>query len=119
MTEIKLDGIVIKNPHGGFGVERFHLTTLERNAAGLMNGDYIASKRKFNFKYDAIRASEFDVILDILWETKELFHTLEYTDGDKKVKATVYVGAIPSDLHRAGRNIETVWKGVSFSLIER
>ena len=74
-------------------------------------------KRKFYFTYDAISGEDLDVILEAIWETEELFFPLNYVENGKEKTATVYVGSIPSELHKASKN--WVWKNVTFNLIER
>lgn len=114
-----VNGTAIKNP-STFRVERYNVTTMERLANADMVGDLVAQKLKFYFTYEAISASDFDAILDAIWSSKKLFFTLEYPYQGEQRSATVYVGSIPSDLHRgAMASPNWIWKGVSFNLIER
>ena len=111
-----VNGVTIKNP-STFKVERYNVTNMERLSNADMVGDLIAKKLKFYFTYDAISAEDFDVILDAIWGAT-LFFPFQYTDRGQTKTATVYVGSIPSDLHyMSGKN--TVWKNVTFNLIER
>ena len=114
----KINGVSIKRP-STFKIERYLVTNLERLGNGTMMGDLIAKKLKFFFSYDAISGAELDLILDAIWETEQLFHILTYTYNGVVKTAEVYVGAIPSDLHHAGRTTNWVWKAVTFNLIER
>ena len=82
-----------------------------------MCGDLIAKKRKFYFTYAAITAKDLNTILDIIWETNELFFTLSYVENGQTKTAKVYTGSIPTELYRTGDN--WVWKGVTFDLIEK
>lgn len=116
---LRINGHDIKKPNGNWKIERYNLTNLERNAAGLMCGDLIAKKRKFYFTYAAIKASELDNILNIIWETNDIFYTLTYDENNITKNATVYVGSIPTELHRAEVGQDWVWKNVTFDLIER
>ena len=114
-----VNGVAIKNP-STFKVERYNVTTMERLANADMAGDLVAQKLKFFFTYDAISAVELDKILEAIWESKRLFFTLEYPYQGEQRSATVYVGSIPSELHRGSHASSAwVWKGVSFNLIER
>ena len=90
---------------------------MERLSNADMVGDFIAKKRKFYFTYDAISAEDFDVILGAI-DSNTLFFQLEFPERGRTVSATVYVGSIPSELHyMSDRN--TIWKNVTFNLIER
>lgn len=112
-----INGVIIKNP-STFKVERYNVTTMERLSNADMVGDLVAKKKKFYFTYDALSAEDFDVILQAIWDSDKLFFPLEYDDRGITQQATVYVGSIPSDLHyMSGRN--TVWRNVTFNLIER
>lgn len=117
MSNFSIDGVGIKDP-SSFKIERYKVTNMERLASADMVGDLIAKKRKFYFTYDAIKARELDNILDIIWETDEVFYTLVYLENDVQKSARVYVGSIPSELHSA-KSAEWVWKNVTFNLIER
>ena len=112
-----VNGVTIKNP-SGFKVERYNVTTMERLSDASMVGDLIAQKQKFYFTYDVITAEEFDEILNAIWNTTSLFFPLTYTDRGVTKTLTVYVGSIPSDLHYMSK-ANTVWKNVTFNLIER
>jgi len=118
MANFTINGTAIKNPTT-FKKERYNITTLERLADASMAGDLIAQKRKFYFTYDAITGHDLDTILDVIWESAALFFTLGYLENGTSKTAEVYVGSIPSELHRAGVSSNWVWKGVNFNLIER
>lgn len=118
MANFTVNGRVIKNP-STFKIERYNVTNMERLADASMVGDLIAKKLKFYFTYDAISGEDLDNILEAVWETDELFFPLEYLENGVSKTATVYVGSIPTELHRAGRTTNWVWKGVSFNLIEQ
>lgn len=111
-----VNGVRIKNPTA-FKVERYNVTTMERLSNASMVGDLIAKKRKFYFTYEALSGEEFENILAAI-DGDTLFFNLTYDEGGTSRSYTVYVGSIPSDLHRmCGPNI--VWKNVTFNLIER
>lgn len=112
-----VNGVTIKNP-STFKVERYNVTTMERLSNADMVGDLIAKKMKFYFTYDVITAEDFDKILSAIWDSDELFFQLIYEDRGVQKKATVYVGSIPSELHYMSK-ANTVWKNVTFNLIER
>ena len=112
-----VNGVRIKNP-SSFKIERYNVTTMERLSNADMVGDLVAKKLKFYFTYDAITAEDFDAILSAIYDSDDLFFTLEYPDRDTMKRATVYVGSIPSELHfMSGRN--AVWKNLTFNLIQR
>lgn len=112
-----VNGIAIKNP-STFKIERYNVTTMSRLSNADMVGDLVAKKLKFYFTYEAISASDFNIILQAIWDSDKLFFPLEYMDMGVQKRAMVYVGSIPSDLHyMSSKNI--VWKNVTFNLIER
>lgn len=113
---MRINGIEIKNP-SKFRVERYNVTNMERLSNADMVGDLIAKKKKFYFTYDAISAEEFDVILSAI-DTNTIFFPFEYYDRGSLKRYTVYVGSIPSELHYMS-SVNTVWKDVTFNLIER
>jgi hypothetical protein len=92
---------------------------MERLADAKMVGDLIAKKRKFYFTYEAITGEELDNILEAIWETNSIFYPLEYLENGEKKSAIVYVGSIPTELHRAGKTTNWVWRNVTFNLIEQ
>ena len=114
---MRINGITIKNP-STFKIERYNVTTMERLSNADMVGDLVAKKLKFYFTYDAISAEDFDAILSAIWDSSTLFFPFEYTDRGRTKITMVYVGSIPSDLHYMS-NRNTVWKNVTFNLIER
>lgn len=118
MANFVVNGKAIKNP-SSFKIERFNITNMERLADASMAGDLIAKKLKFYFTYEAISSDDLDTILEAIWETDKLFFPLQYLENGVEKTANVYVGSIPSDLHRAGRTTNWVWKNVTFNLIEQ
>ena len=118
MANFTVNNIPIKNP-SKFKIERYNITNMERLADATMVGDLIAKKRKFYFKYDAISGDDLDTVLEAIWDSTTLFFPLEYLENGVPKTATVYVGSIPTDLHRAGRTTNWVWKDVAFNLIEQ
>ena len=118
MANFAISDVPIKNPTK-FKIERYNITTMNRLANGTMVGDLVAKKRKFYFTYDAISGEELDNILNTIWETNQIFYKLDYLENGVTKTAEVYVGSIPTDLHRAGQTTNWVWKNVTFNLIER
>ena len=118
MANFQISGVDIKNP-SEFKIERYNVTNMERLADAKMVGDLIAKKRKFYFTYEAISGYDLDRILDLIWETNALFYELTYLENGVSKSATVYVGSIPTELHRAGRATNWVWINVTFNLIEQ
>lgn len=111
-----VNGVAIKTPTT-FKVEYFNITNMERLSNATMVGDLIARKRKFYFTYDALSGVELDRILSAI-NSDELFFNMRYDDGGHVKTATVYVGSIPAELHYMSDR-STVWKNVTFNLIER
>lgn len=111
-------GVHIKSP-SGFKVDRYNVTTLQRLANADMVGDLIAKKVKLFYTYDYISGDELDKILDAIWNTNSIFFPVMYSENgvDKLIEA--YSGSIPSELHRAGRTSNWVWRNVNFNLIQR
>ena len=118
MSAFIVNGRAIKNP-STFKIERYNVTTMERLADARMVGDLIARKLKFYFTYEAITGEELDNILEAIFETDNLFFNLSYPHNGVTKSATVYVGSIPADLHKAGATSNWVWKNVTFNLIEQ
>lgn len=113
----KINNVTIKNP-STFKIERYNVTTMERLSNASMVGDLVAQKLKFYLTYNALTAEELDTILSAIWDSKKLFFPLEYEDRGSTKKRTVYVGSIPAELHYMSA-VNTVWKNVTFNLIER
>lgn len=118
MANFQISGTDIKNP-SEFKIERYNITNMERLADAKMVGDLIAKKRKFYFTYEAISGYDLDIILELIWETNKLFFPLTYVENGVSKTATVYVGSIPTELHKAGRTTNWVWRNVTFNLIEQ
>ena len=118
MSNFKVNGVAIKNP-STFKIERYNVTTMERLADARMVGDLVAKKLKFYFTYEALTGEDLDVILSAIWDAPGLFFPLEYVENGVTKTATVYVGSIPTELHRAGKSANWVWKNVTFNLIEQ
>lgn len=112
-----INGVQVKNP-STFKIERYNVTTMERLSNADMVGDLVAKKRKFYFTYAALTAEELDRILAAIWDSNALFFPMEYTDRGAVIRASVYVGSIPAELHHMS-TVNTVWKNVTFNLIER
>lgn len=111
-----VNGVTIKNP-STFKIERYNVTTMERLSNADMVGDLIAKKLKFYFTYEALSGEDLDVILSAIYGDT-IFFPLVYPDRGTTKRATVYVGSIPSELHHMGDK-SSVWKNVTFNLIER
>lgn len=118
MDNFVINGVSIKNPTG-FKIERYNITNLKRLSSGDMTGDLIAKKKKFYFTYAAITNRELQDILDAIWESDAIFFPLHYNYNGDMATCSVYVGSIPTELARAGRTDNWVWKNVTFNLIER
>lgn len=115
-SSYRINGVSIKRPTS-FKLERYKVTNMERLANADMCGDLIAKKLKFYFTYDSISSEDLNRILETIWEIDSLFFTLEYVENNVTKSAVVYVGSIPSELHRTGGS--WVWKNVTFNLIQK
>lgn len=113
-----INNITVKNPTN-FKIERYNVTTLERLADATMVGDLVAKKRKFYFTYEFITGYDLDIILEAIWNSSALFFPLVYVENGVQKTAQVYVGSIPTELHRAGMTTNWVWRNVTFNLIEQ
>lgn len=113
-----IDGTAIENP-SGFKISRYRITKSNRLADGAMSMELIANKLKFFFTYDQINEEEMNNILELLWETDEVFYTLKYWYKGRWNTAEVYAGEIPSEMKRAWKNSKIIWKNFNFNLIER
>ncbi len=115
----KINSVDIKNP-STFKIERYNVTTMERLSNADMVGDLLAKKYKLYFTYDAISATDLNIILEAVWDHDELFFPVTYTENEIPKTIVAYVGSIPTELHRAGRNSDQwIWKNVTFNLIQR
>lgn len=115
---MKVDGVTIKNPTE-FSIERYNITKAGRVASGKMVMDLVAKKRKFLLRYAAISGKDLNTILSAI-DTNNMFMTFEYVENGVTKTATVYVGHIPSVLHRmAASGDHWYWKDVNFDLIEQ
>jgi len=112
-----INGVVIKRPTS-FKIERYKITKSERLSNGNMVMDLIAKKRKFILEYKIINASDLNNILNIIWESNDMFFTFGYVESNATKSAIVYTGAIPSDLFRSDPT-DWVWESVTVSFIER
>ena len=113
---LTISGITIKKPND-FQIEKYFLSSAGRTADGLMHIEKIASKRKFLFKYEVIKGSLMDEILDIIYGD-DVFFTLTYIENDVAKSASVYVGAIKSTQFRTDSGAY-YYKNFEFDLIEQ
>lgn len=118
MSDFKISATPFKKP-SGFKIERYNVSTMERRADAKMVGDLVAKKRKFYFTYEAISGYDLDIILNLIWDISGLFFQLTYPENGISKTAMVYVGSIPTELHRAGKTTNWVWRNVTFNLIEQ
>lgn len=112
----KINGVEIKRP-SDFKTEFYRITKASRTASGKMVMDNIARKRKFFLSYGVLDDRELQAILNIIWETDNVFFTFEYVEGNEWKSATCYVGAIPKTLLRTGG--VWFWKDVTMNFIEQ
>ncbi len=113
---LKINGTLIPTP-SDYGVGIMDISKAERNAAGTMIIERIATKRKIEVVYKYLSQSELSTLLAAV---ATVSFTLEYRDpqtgtaktgsfycGDRKCGAIDYKAGV------------TRWKDISFSLIER
>ena len=111
----RISGVKIKKPLH-FSIEHYNITDAKRNAAGTMNMDLIAKKRKFILVYPELSGEEVEHILSLI-DTNKVMFPFEYPDNGVIKTAIVYSGAITRKLHR--NDMGWYWVDVSFNLIER
>lgn len=113
---IKIDGVVIPTP-SDYQVGIMDLSKAERNAAGTIVIDRIATKRKLELSWKYLSKEDLSILLT---RVSSVFFTVEYIDpqtnsmktgifycGDRKAGALDYMNG----------NIR--YKDISFNLIER
>ena len=113
---IKINGVVIATP-SDYSVGIQDLSKAERNAAGTMIIERIATKRKLELSYAYLDKPTLSALLTAV---SPVFFTVEYPDpqdgalktgtfycGDRKAGMIVYNNGIPK------------WKDIQFSLVER
>ena len=122
MANFTLNGTAIKNP-SGFDIEYYTISQATRVESGDMVMDFVANKRKFKFKYEAINGLDMNNIIFLLWSnlatTRNCFSTLVYMEDGLPNTATVYSGSIAKSLYRASNAANWIWNGVTFDLIEK
>jgi len=111
---LSLDSTAIKRPNN-FKIDTYKITKASRLANGNMKMQYINKKRKFYLTYDAIDASDLEVILGII-DGEAVSFNLAYLDNNVAKTASVYVGPISRILLRTGA--VWIWKTLTFDLIE-
>ena len=116
-SQLTLNGVAIKRP-SNFKIERYNITKSSRLASGKMSMELIAKKRKFFCTWDAIGSKDLNKILAQIWDSRSAFFKLTYVESNVTKSATVYAGAIPTELHRTD-NAEWVWKNVQINFIEQ
>lgn len=115
---IKLNGTDIATPDGyNVGIE--DIVDGERNANGKLIADKIAQKRKLSLEYTMLKASDYQVIMDII--NNNFFFDVEYPDPQVNGLQTgvFYSGGRTSDgiLFKNGKI--SWWQNVKFNLIEQ
>lgn len=113
---IKINGVTVPTP-SDFSVGIQDLSKAERNAAGTMIIERIATKRKLELSYAYLDKSSLSTLLTAV---SPVFFTVEYPDpqsgatrtgtfycGDRKSGMMIFRSGIPK------------WKDISFSLVER
>lgn len=113
---IKIDGVDLPTPTE-YRVGIMDISKAERNAAGTMVIDRIATKRKLELNWKYLEKSELSRVLKLV---SPVFFNVEYIDPqeNRKKTGTFYcgdrkVGALD---YRDG---QIRWKDIKFNLIER
>lgn len=116
----KINGTVIKPPtQGTFTEKRYNLTKAERIANGDMTLDFIAKKRTWQMKWDAMDSEEFMNIMALI-DTEEMFFEFTFPGiGGNPETYTCYAGAISRTRDRGmtGNNGIEYYKDVQFQII--
>ena len=113
---LKIDSVTIPTPTS-LGVSIMDISKAERNAAGTMIVDRIATKRKLELSYAVLSQANLSAILTAI---SPVFFEVEYIDpqdnatkigtfytGDRKAGAMDFINGIMR------------WKDITFNLIER
>jgi hypothetical protein len=113
---IKIDGVVIPTP-GDYQVGIMDLVHAERNAAGNLVKDIIATKRKIELSWKYLSKEDTSKVLKLVSSN---FFTVEYIDPQENTRKTgmFYCG----DRHVGAldyRNGNIRYKDIKFNLIER
>jgi hypothetical protein len=116
MFTLEIDDVQMPTP-SGIVVSIMDLSKAERNAAGNMVIERIATKRKLEISYSLLAQDKMSQILQAI---SPVFFTVKYFDpqdndyktgtfyaGDRKVNAMDYLGG------------KIRWKDITFNLIER
>lgn len=113
---IKINGVALPTP-SDYIVSIMDISKAERNAAGTMVIDRIATKRKIELAWKYLEKTELSNVLNLV---SPVFFTVEYLDPQDNgwKTGTFYCGdRTIGALDYRGGNIR--WKDIKFSLIER
>lgn len=116
-TYFKISGVSIKTPDQ-FKISRYSITNMNRTADGKMKGEIIAKKTKLFLTWTAIGEVELRALLDLVWDTPNLFFDISYTENGTEYTKPMYVGEISTDLHQV-KGSTWVWKDVELHFIEQ
>jgi len=112
----KIAGVKIKSP-SDVKIGRFDITKSERNAAGKMVMDLIATKRRVDCTWSLIADSELQLIIDTITANKPFF-SFEYPDVGGQKTMICYSGDINTGLWYRKNGVR-YWQDVSIAFIEQ
>jgi hypothetical protein len=117
MAEVfRIAGVKIKTP-SEVKIGRFDITKAERNAAGKMVMDIIATKRRVDCTWALIADSDLQTILNAITANKPFF-ALEYPEVGGQNTMICYSGDINTGLWHTKNGVR-YWQDVSIPFIEQ
>jgi len=113
---IKIDGVQIPDP-SDYQVGIYDLSRAERNAAGTIVIDRIATKRKLELMWRYLSNEELSNLLKLV---SPVFFEVEYVDPQDNGRrvGVFYCGDRTVGAFRY-KNGKIIWKDIKFNLIER
>jgi len=113
---VKINGVALPTP-SEYSVSIMDISKAERNAAGTMVIDRIATKRKLELSWKYL---DKEILSQVLTLVSPVFFSVEYIDPQENTwkKGTFYCGdrTIGALDYRDGK---IRWKDIKFNLIER
>lgn len=117
MAILKINGVVVADP-SEFSVEIMDIDDeTTRNARGDLIRNRIATKRKLNCQWPALKMSQISTLLKAV---KSVFFTVEYPDPMEgtRITKTFYVGDRQMPIYSVINGV-VQWEGLSMNFIER
>ncbi|WP_066316979.1 DUF6711 family protein [Bacillus sp. FJAT-29814] len=116
MALITVGGVALPTP-SEYQVDIMDISKAERNAAGTMIIERIATKRKIELGWALLTGAQYSQILNAV---DPVFFTVVYFDpkDNSNKTGTFYCGDRPAPMMRFDNGVPS-WKDVKFNLIER